>query len=288
METQFLLFVSIFCTLIIHAEGIKPIVFMHGIVAAADEADPLRGFVEEAFPGTNVTSINAFNHLQSVVPMWTQINTIKEMVRDSLVNSPDGVNLICFSQGGLICRGLLSVLPHNVNNFISVSSPQAGQYGDTMYLKYFFPNYLKQNVYKFFYTQAGQQWSIANYWHDPHQETLYKQHNKFLAALDNDTATPNATMYKDNFLRLKKLIMIGGPDDGVITPWQSSHFGFYDANDTVVPMEKQRFYEQDSFGLKTLDARGDIYTYIVPGVQHTNWIKNRMVFEKFIKPWLTE
>ncbi|XP_021344921.1 lysosomal thioesterase PPT2-A-like, partial [Mizuhopecten yessoensis] len=244
MATQYmyklLVYVSMYCTLVDQAESIKPIIFMHGIIAAPDEADPLRGFVEEAFPGTNVTAIDAFNHLQSVVPMWTQINTIKEMVRESLVNSPEGINLICFSQGGLICRGLLSVLPHNVNNFISVSSPQAGQFGDSMYLKYFFPNYLKENVYRFFYTEGGQQWSIANYWHDPHQEALYTQYNKFLAALDNDTATPNATLYKSNFLRLKKMIMIGGPDDGVITPWQSSQFGFYDANDTVVPMKGQK------------------------------------------------
>ena len=27
--------------------------------------------------------------------------------------------------------------------------------------------------------------------------------------------------YKANFLRLKQMVLIGGPDDGVITPWQS-------------------------------------------------------------------
>ena len=29
--------------------------------------------------------------------------------------------------------------------------------------------------------------------------------------------------YKTNFLRIKKLVLIGGPDDGVITPWQSRY-----------------------------------------------------------------
>lgn len=34
------------------------------------------------------------------------------------------------STGGLVCRGILSTLSeHNVNSFISLSSPQAGQYG---------------------------------------------------------------------------------------------------------------------------------------------------------------
>jgi palmitoyl-protein thioesterase len=27
--------------------------------------------------------------------------------------------------------------------------------------------------------------------------------------------------YKDGITRLRKLVLIGGPDDGVITPWQS-------------------------------------------------------------------
>lgn len=41
-----------------------------------------------------------------------------------------GFFLLPFSKGGLICRGILSTLAdHNVQSFISLSSPQAGQYG---------------------------------------------------------------------------------------------------------------------------------------------------------------
>ena len=77
----------------------------------------------------------------------------------------------------------------------------------------------------------------------------------------------NHAEWKQNFLRIKKLVLIGGPDDGVITPWQSrlissvshvllncgesvavtcllcllsySQFGFYDDNETVVEMKNQ-------------------------------------------------
>ena len=45
--------------------------------------------------------------------------------------------------------------------------------------------------------------------------------------------------YRDNFLRLEKFVMIGGPNDTVITPWQSAHLGFYDQNEVVQPFEKQ-------------------------------------------------
>ena len=34
--------------------------------------------------------------------------------------------------------------------------------------------------------------------------------------------------------------MIGGPNDSVITPWQSAQLGFYDQNETVIPFEKQQ------------------------------------------------
>lgn len=46
---------------------------------------------------------------------------------------PDGVHLLGYSQGGLIARGILETFAdHNVKNFISLSSPQAGQFGSKL------------------------------------------------------------------------------------------------------------------------------------------------------------
>lgn len=41
------------------------------------------------------------------------------------------IELIGYSQGGLIARGMLEVYgdKHNVKTFVSLSSPQGGQYG---------------------------------------------------------------------------------------------------------------------------------------------------------------
>lgn len=33
--------------------------------------------------------------------------------------------------------------------------------------------------------------------------------------------------YKSNFVKLENLVLIGGPDDGVITPWQSRYVHFF-------------------------------------------------------------
>lgn len=256
---------------------------MHGILSNAKEADFFTEAVEKVHPGTKLTSVNAFNSAHSLTQMWEQVKNISQIVKPIMDSSPDGVHLICYSQGGLICRGLLSLMEHNVDTFIALSSPLAGQYGDTDYLKYFFPNYLKENIYKYFYTKNGQHWSVANYWRDPHHTDLYKEHSAYLYGLDSG----KNTSYKDNFLRLQKLVFIGGPDDGVITPWQSSHFGFYDDKDEIVEMRNQQYYLNDAFGLKTLDQRGALTTNIIRGVKHTHWYRNQTVFDQYILPYLT-
>lgn len=39
--------------------------------------------------------------------------------------------------------------------------------------------------------------------------------------------------YKENFSKLSQLVLIGGPDDGVITPWQSRYACMYANRSTV-------------------------------------------------------
>lgn len=96
-----------------------------------------------------------------------------------------------------------------------------------------------------------------------------------------------SAQFKENFLRIKNLILVGGPDDGVITPWQSSQFGFYNTNQTVVDMKNQQVYLEDTFGLRTLNERGAVHQYTFPGVNHTHWHGTEKVFVEAIEPWLT-
>lgn len=93
--------------------------------------------------------------------------------------------------------------------------------------------------------------------------------------------------YKRNFLKLRRLVLIGGPDDDVVTPWQSSQFGFYDENENVVEMKKQKFFQDDSFGLRTLYKENRVVIYTFPGVVHRKWYANRTVFNSAILPYLT-
>ncbi|CDQ58058.1 unnamed protein product [Oncorhynchus mykiss] len=125
--------------------GYKPVIIVHGLFDGPKQFLILYTHSGLEPPSTNMSVIDLYDNMASPTPLWVQ----------------HGVHLICFSQGGLICRGLLSTLPdHNVQSFISLSSPQAGQYGDTEILTLFFPHYLKARVFHLCYSSVGQKWSI--------------------------------------------------------------------------------------------------------------------------------
>ncbi|XP_040901284.1 lysosomal thioesterase PPT2-A-like [Toxotes jaculatrix] len=269
-------------------DAYKPVVIVHGIFDGPPQLKNLSLYITKTHPGTEVSVIDLYNNKASLMPLWKQVQGFRNAISPIMQKAPDGIHLLCFSQGGLICRALLSTIPdHNVHTFISLSSPLAGQYGDTEYLKCVFPDCLKKTVYKLCYNTLGQKVSICEYWNDPHHRSLYLEKNNFLPKLNGETPHRDIKAWRGNFLRIKKLVLIGGPDDGVITPWQSSHFGFYDNNENVVEMRNQQFYRNDTFGLKTLDSRGDVSTCIQSGVKHVHWHSNHTVFMSCMEKWLT-
>ncbi|XP_054349180.1 lysosomal thioesterase PPT2 isoform X1 [Pongo pygmaeus] len=271
-----------------HRASYKPVIVVHGLFDSSYSFRHLLEYINETHPGTVVTVLDLFDGRESLRPLWEQVQGFREAVVPIMAKAPQGVHLICYSQGGLVCRALLSVMDdHNVDSFISLSSPQMGQYGDTDYLKWLFPTSMRSNLYRICYSPWGQEFSICNYWHDPHHDDLYLNASSFLALINGERDHPNATVWRKNFLRVGHLVLIGGPDDGVITPWQSSFFGFYDANETVLEMEEQLVYLRDSFGLKTLLARGAIVRCPMAGISHTTWHSNRTLYETCIEPWLS-
>jgi hypothetical protein len=69
--------------------------------------------------------------------------------------------------------------------------------------------------------------NTANYWLDPHHYADYLVNNTFQPKYNNEVIHPMALVYKRNFLRTGRLVLLGGPNDGVIRPWQSEFFGYY-------------------------------------------------------------
>uniref|UniRef100_A0A3B5LA90 palmitoyl-CoA hydrolase n=1 Tax=Xiphophorus couchianus TaxID=32473 RepID=A0A3B5LA90_9TELE len=278
----FLLLASLF---VCSTDGYKPVIIVHGILDGPEQFKNLSGFINEVHPGTEVQIISLFNIGKSMKPLWIQIPEFRKAIEKITSTHPEGVHVLCFSQGGLICRAVLSTSPnHNVHTFISLSSPLAGQYGDTDYLQWL-PGCVKKNAYLFCYNKVGQHFSFCDYWNDPHHRACYLKGNTFLPLINGEIPHQHLTDWRENFLRIKKMVLIGGPDDGVITPWQSSQFGFYDSNEDVVEMRNQ-FYKNDTFGLKTLDVRGDVSVCVQSGVKHTHWHSDFTVFKNCVERWL--
>lgn len=48
--------------------------------------------------------------------------------------------------------------------------------------------------------------------------------------VNNEIKSYNSSRFRENLLKVDQMILIGGPDDGVITPWQSR----YDRHYTLV------------------------------------------------------
>lgn len=89
-------------------------------------------------------------------------------------------------------------------------------------IKPFFPGLVRTSVYELFYSRIGQEISVANYWNDPHHQQLFYKYSKFLPVINNEVSSDNTSQaYKSGITKLKNMVLIGGPDDGTIAPWQS-------------------------------------------------------------------
>jgi palmitoyl-protein thioesterase len=129
-------------------------------------------------------------------------------------------------------------------------------------------------------------------------------YNTFLPKINNLTPASTDAEKQDqqrrraNFLKLEHAHYVASPDDGALAPWQTSVLGQYSelasvediltkfASMTVLEMEETAEYQQDTYGLKTLNARGGLFRHIVPGVAHADWIFNGEVYDKHVYPLL--
>lgn len=207
----------------------------------------------------------------------------------------DGYHLVCHSQGALICRCLTEHMDdHSVDTLVSMAGPQLGVYDDAFFSFFKHPalqTLTLDEVYKLAYWDTAQETlSVANMWSDPYHAAEYLAGNVFLP-LYNNVVSPDAR-YKANFLSLKKAIFTVGSQaggetyDGGIGPWQSAVWSYYNETGDFVGMEGQQVYVEDTFGLRTMDERGDLTILVVDGVEHNEWFDNKEVYTQHIFPHL--
>lgn len=264
----------------------RPVLILHGIMSGNRTLKSFKERIQMTHPGTKIVIPNNYSHWASLEPMWNQVLEFGELMMQMSEEYPDGINLIGYSQGGLIARCILEQFPnHNVKTFISLSAPQGGQYG-TKFLHTIFPELVRETAYELFYSTMGQHISVGNFWNDPHHQHLFFKYSTFLPFVNNINNTLNSYLFKQGLLRLREMILIGGPNDSVITPWQSSQFGHFTKNESVVELQDTEGYKQDSLGLRTLDMQGKLKLISVPGVDHFQWHENLNVIDTHVIPYL--
>uniref|UniRef100_K3WY21 Lysosomal thioesterase PPT2 n=1 Tax=Globisporangium ultimum (strain ATCC 200006 / CBS 805.95 / DAOM BR144) TaxID=431595 RepID=K3WY21_GLOUD len=116
--------------------------------------------------------------------------------------------------------------------------------------------------------------------------------NPFLPRVNNMNACKNTDAScksekerrRTNFLKLTEAHFFGSPGDDVIAPWQSSILGRYNNVNTaeqirddfdkfhVETVECTHEYQDDTYGLRTLDDRGGLFLHTVPDIGHSCWV----------------
>lgn len=246
--------------------------------------------------------------------MWVQADLVMAAIRRKVLEKSElyqkGYALICHSQGALLCRAVVELMDdHNVHTLISLSGPQLGVFGIPVgRIQHFYPE-TRDLVFEFAYTPPFQDFlAEANFWHDPRPgewplyspRARYLAGNNFLPVVNNDPdwgtqgpGRPKAIIeegerYKANFLRLQRAVFTSSPADEQIIPADSAIWGFYgdSVKDGTVPLQKQKIWVDDWLGLRVLHETGRLQLISAPGVRHMDWVNNKVVFDKFIAPYL--
>jgi len=116
------------------------------------------------------------------------IDYIQRKVSASPSRYWDGYNLVCHSQGGVICRMVVEIWDkHNVKSFISLAGPQMGVQGYENIQDYV-PQWAKYIIDQSIYAKWVQdKYSFANYWHDRNLgEKAYQRGSRGLAPMNNE------------------------------------------------------------------------------------------------------
>ncbi|GAV00399.1 hypothetical protein RvY_11252-1 [Ramazzottius varieornatus] len=88
----------------------RPVVVVHGIMDNAMALFDLQDAITTAHPGTEVFLIPMFQRMKSAWPMWTQVLGFGQSIKNISDTYRDtGINIIGYSQGGLIARGVIQV-----------------------------------------------------------------------------------------------------------------------------------------------------------------------------------
>jgi hypothetical protein len=95
------------------------------------------GDLPKAFPERPFIGLDLYNDKKSFKSLTEQKNELVKLLQtyEKTYAANTGYDLVCHSQGALICRLALQSFPSKCRNFVSLGGPQMGIYGPS-YLKF--------------------------------------------------------------------------------------------------------------------------------------------------------
>jgi len=285
-----------------------PIILIHGINNVPRDWDIFTATIKAARPSLSTGRlIELHSPFDGVPGSWVALNDqvswfarqIRFLIEVSPKEFKDGFDLVCHSQGAVICRSLIQDADDlRVRSFVSLAGPQMGVYGEGFLPPNLFPPELRSFTVQNAWEIAYQKWaqialSPANLWHDPYHETEFLERNVFLPpSLGLVGTEAERTRRKNNFLRLDKAVFLVGNFSHTtyelgIDPWVSGIFGYYDKKGKIKEVWDQSFFIEDTFGLRTLHETGRLVLKAVPDVLHDDWIYDHYVIRHHVLPYLT-
>jgi len=102
----------------------------------------------------------------------------------------------------------------------------------------------------------------ADYFRDPTKVTSssYLKYSQ-LAQWNNEANSTNSGLFKANFAKTNKFVMVKALKDTMVFPNEGEWWGTFTDGQfkTITPMKETRMYKDDLFGLRTADEAGKIH-----------------------------
>ncbi|KAG6974950.1 hypothetical protein JG688_00002792 [Phytophthora aleatoria] len=283
-------------------ESELPVFFFHGVTGNATNGRNIKANLTAE--GRVFVGLTYCENECSVQSVTAQIPMAIEQIRSIVKNDSrfdNGYHFVGHSQGGGIARAVVENMDdHKVHSLVSLAGMQNGMfYGPQtedvvplyIMVNVLGPQLLTTDIFDFSkYTAADwrgkfqhdlaqldanltlqAKYSLMNMNREP-ADSYFIANNKYLPYLNNLNHCNdddfqcrfNKIRRKTNFMRLKSAHFFASPNDGVVAPWQHSLLQRY-TPDTVE-------YKNDTYGLRTLDERGDLHRTVVANVSHNCWI----------------
>ncbi len=192
----------------------------------------------------------------------------EDLASHPILSTAPAINALGFSQGGQFLRAYVERCNSpKVANLVTFGSQHNG-IGD--FKTCHATDWLCKGVTALL---RGNKWSgfvqshvvPAQYYRDPEDLENYLEYSNFLASINNERDTKNAT-YRENLMDLERFVMYMFADDTTVIPKQTAWFA--EVNSTtkeVTRLQNRTIYKEDWLGLRSLDEQDKLEFRTTPG-----------------------